>query len=85
MAKRKSEPNPLTSGPPNDAHAELTGHPVSTPGVSMAWTTTSSGVMKRLHAAGILARNTFGQPLVFEYAPEDRSRIEAVLGAEAMG
>jgi len=54
-------------------------------GAPTPWTTTSYGVMKRLHTAGILACNTFGQPLVFEYAPEERPRIEAVLGAEAMG
>ena len=44
--------------------------------------TRSYGDVKRLHAAGILARNTYGSPLIFEYAPEDRGRIEAVLGKD---
>jgi hypothetical protein len=40
--------------------------------------------MKRLHTAGILARNTYGSPMIFAYAVEDRGRIAAVLGEEAV-
>jgi len=46
--------------------------------------TRSYGDVKKLHAAGILARNTYGSPLIFEYSPEDRGRIEAVLGKDVI-
>lgn len=67
MAKRTKPSDPAASAPP------------PTPS-DRPFTTTQYGDVRRLHAAGILARTTYGQPLVFEYAPEDTVRIREVLG-----
>ena len=47
---------------------------------STGFKTTDYDLMKQLAAAGIEAVNTFGQPMVFEYASEDNARIKAVVG-----
>ena len=47
---------------------------------SASFTTSDFSVVRKLHAAGILARQNYGSPAVFEYALEDRGRIDAVLG-----
>ena len=44
------------------------------------YTTSDYAEIKRLSAAGIFAAKCFGNPMVWEYAPEETARITAVLG-----
>jgi len=49
------------------------------PSSEAPFTTTDYGVVKRLYAAKILARTTYGSPMVYEYWPADTTRIQAIL------
>jgi hypothetical protein len=54
--------------------------PKSSPAPVKGFTTQDAAVVKKLSAVGIFGVNCFGQPMTFEYAPQDNDRIKAALG-----
>lgn len=71
MKKRKVRVPSASASPPA---------PVKKPS---GYVTTDYQEVKRLSAAGILALNSYGSPMVFEYAPDLTDEIQRVLGADA--